>query len=336
MGTSTYIIAEGGVNHNGSLELARGLVRAAAAAGADAIKFQTFRADRIAVRAAPKAGYQLATTDPGEAQVEMLSRLELDEAAHRDLMACCAAQEVAFLSSPFDMGSIDLLARLGQTVWKIPSGELTNLPYLQRIGSLGGTVILSTGMADLAEVEAAVGVLLAAGTPPERLTLLHCSSQYPTPMADVNLRAMQTLATSFPQVNVGYSDHTLGIEIPVAAVALGATVVEKHLTLDKSLPGPDHSCSLDPAEFTAMVAAIRHIEEALGDGIKRPSAAEAEARAIARKSLVATCAIRQGEAFTVENLTAKRPGTGISPMRLTELLGRPAPRDFAADELIDL
>lgn len=336
MGKRTYIIAEGGVNHNGSLDLACALVRAAAEAGADAIKFQTFRAARIAAAHAPKAAYQVATTGQAESQQAMLARLELGEGDHRALQACSAQCQVDFLSSPFDLESIDLLASLGQSTWKIPSGELTNLPYLQRIGALGGRVILSTGMADLGEIEAALGVLAAAGTPVCRITLLHCSSQYPTPVADVNLRAMGTLAVAFPGVAVGYSDHTLGIEVPIAAAALGATVIEKHLTLDKALPGPDQRASLDPAEFAAMVQAIRHVEEALGDGVKRPSVAERESRAIARKSLVAARPIRAGEPFTAENVTTKRPGTGISPMRLPEVLGRLAPRRFAADELIDL
>ena len=336
MDTSTYIIAEGGVNHNGSIELARRLVRAAAECGADAVKFQTFRAERIAAATAPKATYQLATTDAGESQRDMLSRLELNEAQHRELMACCADAGVAFLSSPFDLDSIDLLAGLGLATWKIPSGELTNLPFLQRIGSLDGRVILSTGMADLGEVEDALAALAEAGTAPEQIALLHCSSQYPTPWADVNLRAMHTLAAAFPGHPVGYSDHTPGIEVAVAAAALGAVIVEKHLTLDKSLPGPDHACSLDPGEFAAMVAAIRHVELAMGSGAKRPTMAEREGRAIARKSLVAATAIAPGEPFTLGNLTTKRPGTGISPMRLPELLGRPARHRFAPDDLIEL
>ncbi|MDX9979318.1 MAG: N-acetylneuraminate synthase [Lentisphaeria bacterium] len=335
MNQRTYIIAEGGVNHNGSPELAAELVRAAAEAGADAIKFQTFRADRIAVATAPKANYQLATTDQAESQQEMLARLELDRAAHQSLMDCCRRHGVAFLSSPFDLESVDLLAALGQTVWKIPSGELTNRPSLERIGALGGTVILSTGMADLGEIEDALAVLAAAGTPAEQTTLLHCSSLYPTPMSEVNLRAMRTLATAFPACDVGYSDHTLGWEVPVAAVALGAVMIEKHLTLDKNLPGPDHRASLDPPEFARMVQAIRNLEAALGDGIKRPAPAERESRAIARKSLVAARPIRRGEPFTAENLTCKRPGTGISPMRLPEILGRHASRDFAPDERIE-
>jgi N,N'-diacetyllegionaminate synthase len=336
MDKQSYIIAEGGVNHNGSPELAMDLVRAAAEAGADAIKFQTFRADRIAVATAPKANYQLATTDQAESQQAMLARLELDRSSHQTLMAWSSQLGVAFFSSPFDLPSIDLLASLGQTIWKIPSGELTNRPSLERIGSLAGRVILSTGMADLGEIEDALSVLAEAGTPSSRTTLLHCSSQYPTPMPDVNLRAMRTLAAAFPGCEVGYSDHTLGYEIPLAAVALGATVIEKHLTLDKDLPGPDHRASLDPREFAQMVQAIRNVEAALGDGVKRPTAAERESRAIARKSLVAACQIRQGELFTADNLTCKRPGTGISPMRLPEIIGRPAPQDFAPDSLIDL
>lgn len=335
MNQRTYIIAEAGVNHNGSAELAADLVRVAAEAGADAVKFQTFRADRIAVAAAPKANYQLATTDRAESQREMLARLELDRATHQSIMECCQRHGVAFLSSAFDLESVELLASLGQTVWKIPSGELTNRPCLERIGALGGSVILSTGMADLDEVGDALAVLAAAGTPAERTTLLHCSSLYPTPMTAVNLRAMHALATTFPACSVGYSDHTLGWEVPVAAVALGAVMIEKHLTLDKNLPGPDHRASLAPPEFAQMVRAIRNIEAALGDGGKGPAPAERESRAIARKSLVAARAIRRGEPFTNENLTCKRPGTGISPMRLPEILGRPAPKDFAPDTIVE-
>lgn len=335
MTPQTTIIAEAGVNHNGSLEMACELVRAAAQAGADWVKFQTFQAARIAAADAPKAPYQIETTGRGESQLAMLSRLELSAADHRALMACCEVCGIGFLSSPFDLESIGLLAALGLTTWKVPSGELTHLPYLEEIGALGGRVILSTGMADLGEIEDALDVLERAGTPPGRVTLLHCSSLYPTPMADVNLRAMLTLAAAFPAAAIGYSDHTLGIEVPIAAVTLGARVIEKHLTLDKTLPGPDHRASSDPAEFAAMTAAIRNVEAALGDGRKRPSAAELQGRTIARKSLVAARAIRCGEPFSLANLTAKRPGTGISPMRLPELLGCPAPRDYAPDEHVE-
>ena len=335
MTNQTLIIAEAGVNHNGDLELARKLIDVAAEAGANLVKFQTFNADRQVTRTAAKAGYQTQTTNGNESQYEMLRRLELTIEMHKELIAHCAARNIGFFSTGFDIKSVDLLVSLGQTHFKIPSGEITNLPYLRHIGHLGKAVILSTGMATLGEIEAAIDILVQAGTPRANLTVLHCTTEYPTPMAEVNLRAMQNIHTAFG-VAVGYSDHTLGIEVAVAAVAMGASVIEKHFTLDRKLPGPDHRASLEPGELRAMVTAIRNIELALGDGIKRLTPSEARNKPIVRKSLVASQTIKAGEVFSAQNVTAKRPGTGISPMRWNELMGRTAPRDFAADELIEL
>jgi len=331
----TLIIAEAGVNHNGDLGLACRLIDAAAQADADLVKFQTFSADRLATAQAVKANYQRAAGDPGESQQAMLRRLELTPAMHQELIAHCRAHGIGFLSSGFDTASIDLLAGLGLDRLKIPSGEITNLPYLRHIGGLRRALILSTGMATLEEIEAALVILEEAGTPRERICVLHCNTEYPTPVDDVNLRAMLTIRDAFG-VQVGYSDHTLGIEVAIAAVALGAVVIEKHLTLDRQMPGPDHRVSLEPSEFAAMVAAIRNVERALGDGVKRPSASESTNRPVVRKSLVAARAIAKGQPFTRENLTVKRPGTGLSPMRMDEVLGCMAPRDFAQDELIEL
>ena len=282
----TLIIAEAGVNHNGDLALARQLIDVAAEAGADLVKFQTFSADRLVTAHAKKADYQTQTTDAGESQHAMIRRLELTRDMHEALIAHCKSRGIQFFSTGFDPESIDLLAELGLDRFKIPSGEITNLPYLRHVGRYGKPVILSTGMATLGEIEAALEVLEQAGTPRDRITVLHCNTEYPTPMADVNLRAMLTIRDAFG-VAVGYSDHTSGIEVAIAAVALGATVIEKHFTLDRNLPGPDHKASLEPDELKAMVAAIRNIEQALGDGIKRPSASEAKNKPIARKSLVA-------------------------------------------------
>ena len=334
MKQQTLIIAEAGVNHNGDMQMAKRLIDEAAAAGADLVKFQSFNASRQVTRNAKKADYQTLTTDISESQHAMLQRLELNEAMHRELIAHCAIRGVGFFSTGFDTESVDLLVRLGQEQFKIPSGEITNLPYLRHIGQLGRKVILSTGMATLAEIEAAIDVLEQAGTPRGKLTLLHCTSEYPTPMTEVNLRAMQSLRAAFG-VDVGYSDHTQGIEVAVAAIAMGASVIEKHFTLDRTLPGPDHQASLEPAELRTLVSSIRNIEIALGDGIKRPTPSEARNKLVARKSLVASRAIKAGEVFTAENLTTKRPGTGISPMRWDDLLGKRALREFAEDELIE-
>ncbi len=329
------IIAEAGVDHNGDMTLARKLIDVAAEAGADLVKFQTFDADRLVTRAAKKADYQTETTDGNESQYEMLRRLELSADMHKELIAHCAARGIGFFSTGFDIESIDLLVSLGQDRFKIPSGEITNLPYLRHIGQLEKDVILSTGMATLGEIEAAIDVLEQAGTPRSRLTVLHCTTEYPAPMLDVNLRAMQNIRTAFGTA-VGYSDHTLGIEVAIAAAALGASIIEKHFTLDHNLSGPDHQASLEPEELKAMVAAIRNIEIALGDGIKRPTPSEARNKHVARKSLVASQDINRDEGFSAENITAKRPGTGLSPMRWDEVMGRLASRDFSKDELIEL
>ena len=334
--SSVLIIAEAGVNHNGSIDLAKRLIDVATHAGADIVKFQTFKADRLVSKDARKADYQRQTTDTDESQHEMIKNLELNDKMHLELIRYCAEKGVEFLSTPFDIRSVDYLQGLGVELWKIPSGEMTNLPYLRKIGSLGQEVIASTGMCDLDEIAAALEVLESAGTAREQITLLHCNTEYPTPMGDVNLRAMETLRNAFPGLKgVGYSDHTLGIEVPIAAVALGATVIEKHFTLDRTLPGPDHRASLEPEELSAMVRAIRNIETALGDGVKIPTPSESKNRSIARKSIVAARHITAGETFTGENLTVKRPGTGISPMRWDEWIGQMAKRDYDEDELID-
>ena len=329
------IIAEAGVNHNGSIETAGQLIETAAEAGADLVKFQTFSADRLVTDSASKADYQLETTSTGESQQEMIRKLELSREMHEELIAHCKKCGVGFFSTGFDPQSVDLLAELGLDRFKIPSGEITNLPYLRHIGQYGKPVILSTGMARLGEIEAALEVLEASGTSRDRVTVLHCNTEYPTPMADVNLKAMWAIRDALG-VQVGYSDHTLGIEVPIAAVAMGAKVIEKHFTLDRNLPGPDHRASLEPDELKAMVQAIRNIELALsGDGLKRPSPSESKNLEIARKSLVALVPIKAGEPFTEANLGVKRPGSGISPMRWDEFIGRPANRDYQADELIE-
>ena len=335
MSRKTLIIAEAGVNHNGDLELAKQIVKAAANAGADLVKFQTFTAEGLAIDSAPKADYQNQTTDQKQSQFAMLRQLELTAEMHEQLIVYCSKQGIGFFSTGFDLQSVDYLASLGADRFKIPSGEITNLPYLRHVGAFGKPLILSTGMATLGEIEAALDACEIAGTPRSRITVLHCNTEYPTPMQDVNLRAMCSIRDAFG-VAVGYSDHTLGIEVPIAAVALGATVIEKHLTLDRNWPGPDHKASLEPDEFAVMVRAIRNIEQAMGDGIKRPSPSEAKNKPIARKSLVAARSIKAGERFTPENLTAKRPGTGVSPMRWDTAMGRTATRDYGADEMIEL
>lgn len=332
----TLIIAEAGVNHNGDMALAKELIAVAADAGADLVKFQTFTASKITSRSAPKAEYQKGTTDPEESQQEMIRKLELTRENHLELIAECKKMGIGFFSTAFDNDSFDLLEELGCCdLVKVPSGELTNLPYLRYVSRLGAPLLLSTGMANLGDIEAAIDAVELAGTPRDEVTVLQCTTEYPTPMEDVNLRAMVNIGKALG-VKVGYSDHTPGIEVPIAAVALGATVIEKHFTLDRNLPGPDHRASLEPAELKAMVAGIRNIERALGDGIKRPSPAELKNKPIARKSLVAARDIKAGDVFTPENLTAKRPGTGISPMLWDEVIGRRAPRDFREDELIEL
>jgi N,N'-diacetyllegionaminate synthase len=329
------IIAEAGVNHNGDLGMAEQLIDAAANAGADFVKFQTFSADRLVTRNAQKAEYQARTTSGAESQYEMLRRLELDEQAHLSLKARCTVRGIGFLSTGFDEKCVDYLVGLGLPLIKIPSGEVTNLPYLRHIARIGCPVVLSSGMATLAEIGSAIDVLEAGGLLRSNITVLHCTTEYPAPMGDVNLTAMCTIRDTFG-VAVGYSDHTLGIEVPIAAAALGATVIEKHFTLDNELPGPDHRASLEPDQLAAMVAAIRNIEIALGNGEKKPRPAEERNKLVVRKSIVAARAIRAGEVFSAENLAVKRPGTGISPMRWDDLLGTAAPRDFVADELIEL
>ncbi len=330
-----FIIAEAGVNHNGELNTAKELIAAAAEAGADAVKFQTFRAASLATCNAEKADYQNKNLHGDGKQLEMLRRLELDDGAHLELMDCCRKHGKLFLSSPFDIQSARFLFKLGLEKFKIPSGEITNLPYLRELGGYNKIILLSTGMATLGEVEAALGVLEQSGTLRSNVTLLHCTTEYPAPVAEVNLNAMLTLSHAFPGIaGVGYSDHTRGIHIPIAAAALGACVIEKHFTLDRNMEGPDHKASLEPDELKQMIAAIRDIEQAMGDGIKRPSPSELPNMAVARKSLVAARDIRKGEILTNENLTAKRPGTGVSPMRWDEYMGMAAMRDYKKDELL--
>lgn len=334
MNPRTLIIAEAGVNHNGDLELAKQLIAVAAMAGADFVKFQTFNAKRQVTSSAKKAEYQTRGTDERETQQAMLHKLELSRDMHLALMEHCAACNVGFLSTGFDIESIDLLVGLGLDMFKVPSGEITNLPYLRHIGQLRKKVIVSTGMANLGEIESAIRALEAAGTPRQQITLLHCTTEYPTPMNEVNLGAIHSLRAAFG-TEVGYSDHTKGIEVSIAAVALGAKVIEKHFTLDRDLPGPDHAASLIPDELVDMVKAVRNIEIALGDGIKKLTASEAKNISVARKSIVASRPIKCGERFTSANLTTKRPGDGVSPMRWDELLTKTARRDYAIDELID-
>lgn len=333
---STLIIAEAGVNHNGDIGLAKKLISAAAAAGADLVKFQTFSAKNLVSSSAPKAEYQKKTTESSESQLEMIQKLELSREGHAVLIEECRVNGIGFFSTAFDFQSFDLLMELGclEQV-KIPSGELTNLPLLRYMSRFGKPLLLSTGMANLGEIEAAIEAVEAAGTPRHLITVLHCTTEYPTPMEDVNLRAMVAMRHAFG-VNTGYSDHTPGIEIPIAAVALGATVIEKHFTLDRNLPGPDHKASLEPHELKAMVEGIRNVERALGDGVKRPSPSELKNKPIARKSLVAIRPISAGEAFSAENMGAKRPGNGLSPMLWDEIVGRTATKDFTVDELITL
>jgi len=331
----TFVIAEAGVNHNGDIEIAKKLIDAAADAGADAVKFQTFKTEKLVSLNAPKAEYQNSSTDKAESQYEMLKKLELPPEAFRELLSHSQKRKIDFISTAFDLESIDLLNDLNVEIFKIPSGEINNLPYLRRIGKLGKRVIMSTGMADLKEIEDALDVLLREGTAKENITVLHCNTEYPTPYKDVNLRAMISIRDAF-NIRVGYSDHTPGIEVPVAAVAMGATIIEKHFTLDKTMPGPDHSASIEPLQLKAMVLAVRNIEKSLGDGIKRPSPSELKNKAIARKSIVASRHIKQGEVLSEEILTTKRPGTGISPMCWDEIIGKTASKDYEADALIEI
>ena len=329
----TIIIAEAGVNHNGSLELARRLVDVAKAAKVDYVKFQTFKTELAITKNAEKAQYQKQTTDLDESQFDMIKKLELGVDAHKELLNYCKRVGIAFLSTPFDHDSVDLLADLGLKIFKIPSGEITNLPYLRHIGSLRKQVILSTGMADIGEIEDALDVLIEAGTKRESISILHANTEYPTPMRDVNLKAMETIGNTF-KLKYGYSDHTLGIEVPIAAVAMGASIIEKHFTLDKTMEGPDHKASLEPDELIAMVKAIRNIEFAMGNGIKKPSFSESKNRSIARKSIVAMKDIKKGDLFSENNITTKRPGTGTSPMLWDDIIGKRAAQDFNVDDII--
>ncbi len=328
---SIKIIAEAGVNHNGSLDTAKQMVTAAKQAGADYIKFQTFSPRELVAKSAGKAEYQKQTTGKQESQLEMLEKLALSQKDFLELQEYCKEQGIGFLSTPFDLESICFLEKLDMDFWKLPSGEVTNLPYLLEIAKTKRPIVMSTGMCQMEEIEEAVECLNSRGS--RSISLLHCNTEYPTPMQDVNLRAMLTLQDRF-HLPVGYSDHTQGIEIPIAAAAMGACILEKHFTLDRRMEGPDHSASLEPAELMAMVLAVRNVEQALGNGKKEPSQSEQKNISAVRKSIVAKRNIKKGEIFSDENLTAKRPGTGISPMKWLEVVGKKAERDFEEDELI--
>ncbi len=330
-----FIIAEAGVNHNGSLELAMRLADAAAEAGADVVKFQTFKAANIVTKDASKADYQKETTGEGSSQYEMLRKLELSPSDHETLIEHCRRIGIRFWSTAFDLESVDFLHSLGLGLWKIPSGEITNYPYLRKIAGFNEQVIMSTGMSTEEDIRNALDALARNGQDLDKVILMHCNTQYPTPMEDVNLRAIDTMRTKFG-LPVGYSDHTQGIEVPVAAVARGAVAIEKHFTLDRNMEGPDHKASLSPSELKEMVTAVRNIEKALGSGEKRVSKSEAGNMAVARKSIVAARPIAKGETFTEKNLAVKRPGSGISPMRWEEIIGKKAIRDFKEDELIEI
>ena len=330
---NVFIIAEAGVNHNGSIDLAKKLIDVASASGADAVKFQTFKADNLATKKAQKAIYQKENTDKEESQFDMLKKLELDIEAHKELISYCSNKKIIFLSSPFDHESIELLNDLGLEILKIPSGEITNLPYLRHIGKLNKRIILSTGMSNIDEVKSALNILINSGTKKSNITVLHANTEYPTPMEDVNLRAMLTIGKEL-DIKIGYSDHTLGIEVDIAAVAMGASCIEKHFTLDCNMEGPDHKASLEPNQLKAMVMAIRNIELALGGSVKKPSKSEIKNMKIARKSIVAKTKIKKDDILNEKNLTVKRPGTGISPMKWDEVMGTKAIKDYNVDELI--
>lgn len=327
------IIAEAGVNHNGDLDTAYRLVDAAVSAGADIVKFQTFNASTLVTQHADKAAYQKQTTSRNESQLSMLERLEMDYDMHVQLINYCQTKNIEFLSTAFDAASARLLLHLGQDKWKIPSGEITNLPYLRLIASFGQPIILSTGMADLSEVKQALTILQASGTHKDKITVLHCTTEYPAPFEEVNLAAMRTMRDNL-DVPVGYSDHTQGIAIPIAAAALGAVVIEKHLTLDRMMPGPDHMASIEPHEFKDMVCAIRQVETASGNGIKTATTTEQKNKLSIRKSIVASTNINPGETFTPENICTKRPGTGLSPMYWDQIVGSKATRSYVTDDLI--
>lgn len=332
----TLIIAEAGVNHNGSIDLAKQLIDVAKEAGADYVKFQTFKAENLVTKTSKQAEYQKRNAgQTDDHQLTMLKKLELSDEAHHELIAYSKLKGIRFLSTPFDIESIDFVHKLGIDIFKVASGEITNLPFLRKIASYDMPVILSTGMCNLGDIEAALYALTSAGLASEKISILHCNTEYPTSWNDVNLKAMVTIGHTF-NVNIGYSDHTEGIEVPIAAVAMGATIIEKHFTLDRSMPGPDHKASLEPNELTRMVKSIRNIEVAIGDGVKRVTESEAKNIPIARKSIIASVEIKKGEAFTDQNLTAKRPGTGISPMLWDTVIGKISKRDFDRDDLIEL
>jgi N,N'-diacetyllegionaminate synthase len=331
----TMVIAEAGVNHNGDLGLAKKLIQVAAQSGADFVKFQTFNADQLVTKKASKAQYQMEGSISRESQFEMLKRLELNEIMHRELIEESRVQGIGFMSTAFDIESANLLLSLGQETFKIPSGEITNLPYLNHIGQFGKKVLLSTGMSTMDEISAALRALEKAGTTQAKITVLHCTTAYPVPMGDVNLLAMQRIKETFG-LDVGYSDHTLGIEIPIAAVALGAKVIEKHFTIDRNSIGPDHKASLEPKELESMIEAIRNIEMAIGDGNKQLMQSELSNRVVSRKSIVAARVIKAGDLFTEDNLTTKRPGTGISPMEWHKILLKRASGDYGPDDLIQI
>lgn len=336
MRDQVLIIAEAGVNHNGSIDTAKKLIDAAANAGVDYVKFQTFKADKLVTKSASRANYQDSNTRDKDSQFEMLKKLEISEEMHLELIHYCESKNIKFLSTAFDLESLSFLKSLGLNLAKIPSGEITNLPYLRAMAKLFPEIILSTGMANMDEIKAAFQVLIENGTKHESITILHCNTEYPTPMEDVNLKAMLDIQEQL-KTKIGYSDHTLGIEVPIAAVALGAKVIEKHFTLDRNLPGPDHKASLEPEELKAMVTAIRNIERAIsGSGIKELSPSETKNKPIARKSIIASQNIKKGEVFSEVNLSIKRPGTGINPMRWDEILGRKAIKDFKEDDLIEI
>lgn len=328
-----FIIAEAGVNHNGSLKIARKMVDEAVKAGADAVKFQTFKAENVISVFAPKAEYQKRTTGKSGSQLDMARRYELGHEDHKYLINYCGKRKIKFLSSPFDLESIDLLDNLGLKIFKIPSGEITNLPYLRKIGSLRKKIILSTGMSNMSEVKRAIDILTGSGTAKKDITVLQCNTDYPTNTEDANILAMVSMRKKLG-LDTGYSDHTAGIEVSIAAAALGASVIEKHFTLDKRMKGPDHKASLDPKEFSVMVKAIRNTEKALGSGVKFPSRSEEKNKKVARKSIVALKGIKKGERLTACNMTVKRPGNGISPMEWDSVIGKTAKRNFKKDELI--
>ncbi|UOB21233.1 N-acetylneuraminate synthase [Macrococcus armenti] len=330
---SVYIIAEAGVNHNGEMELAKKLIEEAAKSGADAVKFQSFIADKLVTKSAERAKYQDRNTKNNDSQYDMLKKLELDYSKHKELQEFANSFGIDFLSSAFDLDSIDLLEELNMPIYKIPSGEINNVPYLEKIAQTGKPIILSTGMCKLADIEFAIELINENNN--SNITILHCSTEYPTPMVEVNLKAMNTIESAF-NYPIGYSDHTKGITIPIAAVARGAKVIEKHFTLDKNMEGPDHKASLEPRELTEMVNQIRAVEIALGDGIKRPSNTEIENMKVVRKSIVASKEIKKGEIFTSENLTLKRPGTGISPKQWYDIIGKESKENYQKDDLIRL